>query len=147
MSTTNGLQLFRSPFERFYGDFDQVCDALLGSRTPQAKQAGTFLPLISVWEEDDSYVVEAEIPGVAPKDVEITLEGRELRIRGERKHEAKETKKHLHREERTYGEFQRMVRFPADVNADGVEAKAQDGVLRITVKKSEALKPRKIQVS
>ncbi len=146
MSTTNGLQLFRSPFERFYGDFDQIYDALLGAKAPQAKPSA-FMPAVNIWEEEDSYVVEAEIPGVSPKDVEITLEGRELRIRGERKQETTETKKHLHRQERTYGEFQRMVRFPADVNADGVEAKAQDGVLRVTVKKSEALKPRKIQVS
>ena len=136
----------RVPFNRFYGDFEQLYDALLG-RVPAQKTNDSFVPAVNIWEEDDHYVVETELAGIAPKEVEITLEGRELRIRGERKLEQTETKKHLHRQERVYGRFERTVKFPTDVNHEGVEAKAQDGVLKVTVKKSEALKAKKIQVS
>lgn len=136
----------RSPFELFGSDFEPLFDALRG-RAPAARNSEAFMPPVNIWEEEDHYVVETELAGVSPKDVEITLEGRELRIRGERKSEHSEKSKRLHLQERVYGQFQRMVRFPTEVNHEGVEAKSQDGVLRVTVKKSEALKPKRIQVS
>lgn len=140
------------PFERLYGDFSQLCDALLGGSLAPAQSTAAqsdqgFMPVMNIWEEDDHYFVEAELPGVSPEAVEVTLEGRELRIRGEKKWEETEQKKQLHRKETFHGKFERALRFPADVNPEGVEAKSQDGVLRIKVKKSEAAKLKKIQIS
>jgi HSP20 family protein len=103
-------------------------------------------PALNVWEEGDNLVVEAELPGVQSADLEILVTGGDqLTLKGERKPLDVE-KAALHRQERGFGKFVRTLQLPYMVDAEKVEARFVNGVLRITLSKHEAARARKIQV-
>lgn len=101
-------------------------------------------PLVDLEETDDSYVVEAELPGVTREDVKIELVGNELEIRGECKE--REHKGELRRKTRHTDRFEYRVRLPDQVEADKIDAKLADGVLTVRVPKSERSQRQKIEV-
>ncbi|MBD3237843.1 MAG: Hsp20 family protein [Candidatus Eisenbacteria bacterium] len=105
-----------------------------------------WCPSVDVREEKDHYIVEADLPGIDRKDVEVTFENDVLTISGERKGELEEKESRSHRRERFFGRFTRSLRFPGDANRDGIEANFKDGVLTVRVPKSEQAKVRKIEV-
>lgn len=109
-----------------------------------AAQAGVFPPL-NVWEDKENVYAEAELPGLKLDDLEVFVKGAELTLGGERKEEAAEGAGY-HRRERGMGRFSRTVRLPVEVNADKVEATLSNGVLNLKLPKSEAARPRKIEV-
>ena len=100
-------------------------------------------PALNLWEDGNSYFAEAEVPGLKLEDLEITVVGHELTIKG-RWQTATECA--YHRRERQTGEFVRSVTLPAEVDADKVEASLKDGVLTITLPKAESARARKIAV-
>lgn len=103
-------------------------------------------PAVNVWEDADSVYVEGELPGLDLKDLEIYVTGgNQLTIKGERKQPQLE-KGVWHRQERGFGQFVRTLTLPFDVNRDKVEARFENGVLRVKLAKHEAAKPRKIAV-
>jgi len=103
-------------------------------------------PALNVWEEGDAVHVEAELPGLDLKDVEIYVSGgNQLTIKGERKPHLPE-KGVWHRQERTFGSFHRSLTLPFPVDADKVEARLENGVLHIQLTKHESARPRKIVV-
>jgi len=106
--------------------------------------ARTF-PALNLWEDTDALYAEAEVPGLSMDDLEVSVMGNELSIRGERKDQPAEGVSY-HRRERGVGGFSRVVRLPGDIDAGKVQANLRDGVLTITLPKAEATKPRKIQV-
>lgn len=103
-----------------------------------------FTPLADVEETDDAYVVEIELPGVNPDDVDIEISGRRVSVQGERKE--KERVGILRRRERTVGRFRYEVTLAGDVNEDGVEAHLDDGVLTVRLPKPESQRPRRIEI-
>lgn len=103
-------------------------------------------PALNVWEDGECFHVEAEIPGVSMKELDIYTSGNELTIKGQRKVLDGEDLMY-HRQERGAGEFVRVLTLPADVNPDKVEATLNDGVLTIVLPKAEAAKMRKISVT
>ena len=103
-------------------------------------QAWSGVP-VAMWEDDDHVCIEAELPGVADKDVDITVHNGMLFIRGERKPE--EGRRYLHNS-RSYGRFERVISLPAAVKTDDVQATLRDGVLRIELPKSPEAKPKRI---
>jgi HSP20 family protein len=106
---------------------------------------GAF-PAVNVWEEADKVLVEAELPGLDLKDLEIFVTGgRQLTIKGERKQFTPE-KGVWHRQERSYGSFIRSLSLPFAVDPERVEAHFESGVLQVTLAKHESAKPRKIAV-
>jgi HSP20 family protein len=110
--------------------------------------SGTSSLALDVHEQGDDYVVSAPIPGVNPDDVDITVRGDMLRIRGERREqhqEGGENKRYLMREQR-FGSFERVIQLPSAVKADGAKADFKNGVLTITLPKSEESKERRIPV-
>jgi len=110
--------------------------------------SGTSSLALDVHEQGDDYVVSAPIPGVNPDDVDITVRGDMLRIRGERHEqhqEGGENKRYLMREQR-FGSFERVIQLPSSVRADGAKADFKNGVLTITLPKSEESKERRIPV-
>jgi HSP20 family protein len=112
--------------------------------TGPASQA--WAPAVDITERTDAYVVAAELPGVGTGDVEITfLEGL-LTIQGERHSAADAAGEKVHRAERHYGAFRRSITLPSHVQADRIEASAQDGVLLILVPKAEEAHAKRIQV-
>jgi HSP20 family protein len=107
---------------------------------------GAF-PAVNVWEEGDKVFVEAELPGLDLKDLEIFVTGgRQLTIKGERKQFTPE-KGVWHRQERSYGSFIRSLSLPIAVDAEKVEARFENGVLKVSLAKHESAKPRKIAVT
>lgn len=108
--------------------------------------ASSRFPAMNVWTSKDDVAVELEIPGVEPKDVEITVTGASLAISGQRQPEAVKENEVYHRRERQYGAFSRSLELPYAVDADKVEAVFCNGVLRVVLPRSEADKPRKIAV-
>jgi len=103
-------------------------------------------PRVNMWANDAQAVVTAEIPGVEPDDIEISVEGDILTIRGTRKPDALEERATYHRRERETGDFARSVQLPFAPDREKVEAEFKNGVLRITVPRSEQEKPRRIPV-
>jgi len=101
---------------------------------------------LDVSENGNSVLVKAEIPGVDPKEVDISISGDVLTIRGQKKEEKEEKGKTYHRIERSYGSFSRSVLLPAPIDADKVEAKYDKGVLEITMPKKAEAKTRPIQI-
>ena len=103
-------------------------------------------PALNLTEEGDNFYVRAELPGVKPESVEISVVEGRLVIRGERKVETESPEANYHRREREAGFFRRTIALPARVAPDKVSAGMQNGVLTITLPKSEEAKPRKITV-
>jgi HSP20 family protein len=99
--------------------------------------AGDFLPKVDLREEDQAFVVSAELPGMEEKDVEVLLSGDALTIKGEKKQEKEEKGQNYHRIERHYGSFNRIITLPAEVLTDKVEASFEKGILKITLPKAE----------
>ena len=94
-----------------------------------------FTPAVDVVEEEGAYLVNVELPGVKPEEIEVEVKDGVLTLRGERKHSSEENKNGYRRVERTYGRFQRAFTLPEGVSAEGIEAHTADGILTVTVPK------------
>ena len=106
-----------------------------------------WAPALDVREDKDSFVIRAELPGLKREDIEVSLQDGALVISGERTVEKVEEGVEVHRQERYYGKFQRALSLPEPVAADKVKADYKDGVLTVTLPKTEEAKPKKIDVS
>ena len=131
--------------DRIRQEMDRVIGSYEGETGP-GDGAGVF-PLINASEDNDNYLVRAEIPGLAPEDVGISIEGKKLTLTGERKQPELPEGVRFHRKERSYAGFSRVLTLPEDVDPEKVAAKCQNGVLFITLPKAEAVKPRQITVT
>lgn len=105
-----------------------------------------WAPPVDIFEDDHGYLFKAELPGVKKDDVHVQLENGTLTIAGERKAEAEQAIRRVHRVERAYGGFLRSFDLPTDIDDGRVEASFKDGILTVTVAKAEHAKPRKIDV-
>jgi HSP20 family protein len=108
--------------------------------------AEVWLPALDVSESGDKVTIKAEVPGMEAKDIEISMVGDTLTIKGEKKVEKEEKEESYHLVERGYGSFVRSIRMPAPVNADKIEANYKNGVLTITCPKKEEVKPKAIEI-
>jgi HSP20 family protein len=106
-----------------------------------------WAPAVDIKEEADKFVLQADIPGVKPEDIDVSMEEGVLTIKGEKKTEAKIEEKNYKRIERTYGSFYRRFSLPDTANPDAISARSKHGVLEITIPKREAVQPKKINVS
>jgi len=106
-----------------------------------------FLPPVDIKETDDKVIVEAELPGMEPKDLEIKIEGGTLVLGGERKNQKEEKTKGFHRVERSFGRFERQLELPSGADPEKVEATYKDGVLKIEIAKKEEAKRKTIRVN
>jgi len=108
---------------------------------------GNWLPALDVQEDKDNFVVRAELPGMKKEDIEVSLHDGNLSISGERKRETKHEDAEVYLAERSFGRFLRTIALPAAVASDKVQAAYKDGVLTITLPRTEAAKPKQIDVS
>ena len=106
-----------------------------------------WAPAVDIKELDDNFVLHADIPGVKPEEINVTMEDGVLTVKGEKKTEAETEKEGYKRVERTYGSFYRRFSLPDTADAEAISAKSKDGVLEITIPKREAVKPKKINVN
>jgi HSP20 family protein len=127
-------------------EMDRVWDRFFGE-TPLAKRAAEeWWPSVDMSETKDNYVVKAELPGLEAKDVDVSISGDVLTIKGEKKKEEEEKDEHHHYVERYYGSFQRSFRFPSNVKSDKIDATFDKGILKVTLPKVEEAKKKKIEV-
>jgi HSP20 family protein len=103
-------------------------------------------PMVDIKETDVAYEVSAEVPGIKPEDIDISLTGNELTIKGEKKESKEKTEGGYRLEERSYGRFARSFRLPTAVNHEKVAADHKDGVVLITLPKSEKAATQKIKI-
>ena len=114
-------------------------DPLLGTTDESATIATSdWVPAVDIKEEDSQFLVVADIPGVAPENIEVKMENGMLSIKGERKEEHKEEKEGYQRIERSYGSFHRRFTLPETADPEGITAKSNNGLLEITIPKREA---------
>lgn len=134
-------------FERFFQGFGGPLFSLPGSFADGERAFGPPLQL-DLSETDDAFHVSVELPGVDEKDIEVSISGGALSIRGEKRSENEQKKGDVYRMERSYGRFERTVALPAEVDEDEIQASFRRGVLEITLPKSPAARQRarKIQV-
>jgi HSP20 family protein len=106
-----------------------------------------WAPSIDVIEEDDRYLVKAELPGVDEKDIDVSISGNLLTIEGEKEMESKGKRDGYHYTESTYGSFSRSITIPSSVDVSKIDASSEKGVLEITLPKMPEAKPKKITVA
>ena len=139
-------------FEDLRAAQDELLQATRGRGWRSGQQrysdAGTavWAPAVDISERKDAYLVAVELPGVKADDVEITVEDGLLTIQGERHFAHDSAEEKMHRTERFYGTFRRSITLPSHVQADKIEASAQDGVLQIMVPKAPEVQAKRIQV-
>jgi HSP20 family protein len=125
-------------------------DSLWGrffAETPFAgSSAGEWLPSADISETNDSLVVKTELPGLEAKDIDVTISGDFLTIKGEKKKEEEKKDEKVHYKERYYGSFQRSFRLSIGVQTDKAEAHFDKGVLKITLPKTEEAKKKEVKV-
>ena len=145
--TDRSASRWASPF----GDLERMqrqMDWLTGSLSRglfRETTAGVF-PLMNVTEDQDSFYVRAELPGLKPDELDISVTGDTLSLSGERKIPTEDENAQYHRREREAGKFNRIVSLPSQVDTGKVEASCEDGILTITLPKAEAVKPKKIAI-
>lgn len=141
---------FQTPFDQLnalHRRMDNLNDLLLrGAGRRGYTTAGVF-PLINLTEDEDAYRVRAELPGIAADSLNIQVVGRNLTIAGERTIPAEDKAARYHRREREAGAFSRGIGLPGDIDPGKVTASMTDGILTVTLPKSEASKPKQITVS
>jgi HSP20 family protein len=138
---------YRNPwteFEKMRREMDLLTRGLFNQRT--GGERATVFPALVISEDEHTIYIEAEIAGVNPQDIEISVEGETLTIKGERK-AAVEEKVSFHRREIEYGNFSRAVSLPARVNINQITARTVDGILYIDLPKAEEAKPKKVNVT
>jgi len=106
-----------------------------------------WMPAVDVFEKDDKFVVKAELPGMKEEDIDVSVVGDTLTVKGERKTETEVEEEDYYRCERSYGSFYRSIPLPSTVDASKIEASYEDGVLEVTLPKIAEVKPKKIAVS
>ena len=143
---TESLPTFQEEMGRLFDDFFSSGRSLLRDFWGNGGHDRAFMFPLDVRETDDRVFVDAELPGVDPKDVQVKVEGNTLQISGERKHEKEEKTKEVHRVERSYGRFLRQIELPWGADPEKVEATYKNGILTVNIGKREEAKPKTIQV-
>lgn len=108
--------------------------------------AAAWTPPVDIFEQADHIRILTELPGVKPEHVKLSVEGNVLTLSGTKEQETEERTERVHRYERTYGTFERTFTLPATIDANGIKATYDNGVLTVTLPKVEKAKPRQIQV-
>lgn len=132
-------------FDQFNNEINRFFN--VAPRQRAANQDRNWMPAVDIREEDDRFVLSADIPGVERKDVEVTMEDGVLTIKGERHAETEEQREGFHRRERVHGTFIRQFTLPDTVNAENISATIKEGVLHIEIPKQAKPEARKITVN
>lgn len=139
----------RSPWSIFdeLESLQEGMNRALDGRSGRRADEGRYrYPLMNVWTSADGLVVDAELPGANPEDVDISVMADELTISGKINSMPKRESETLHRQERPSGEFSRTLQLPFRANPEGVRAAFKNGILRVCIPRSEEEKPRKIKI-
>jgi len=135
-------------FERMRNEMDRLFESfLVGRPLRRVWEEGEWLPALDLTETAREVIVKAEIPGLEPKDIDISLSQNVLTIKGEKKRKREEKEEDYHLVERSYGAFTRSVELPVEVNSEKISASYKNGILRIVLPKSEEAKKKEIKIA
>lgn len=147
----NGPRTEERPLARLRGEMDQLFERFW--RDPWSTSFADLMPAgvgvglrLNLAESENDVTLTAELPGVDPKDVEISVTDNMLTLSGEKKQEKEEKKRNYHYVERSFGSFRRSIQLPSSVNPNKVEAAYKNGVLTVTLQKRPDAKPKRIAV-
>ena len=135
-----GLTQMRREMDRIFDRFSEAWPFRAFAET------GRWMPSVDVSETEKEVMVRAELPGMEPKEIDISLTGNVITIKGERKHEREEKKENFHLVERSSGSFSRSIQLPTEVMADKIQATYKDGILSISMPKTKAEAVKKIEL-
>jgi HSP20 family protein len=145
---TKEIQMW-SPFrelDQFKRNFDEMFDRVLGGRTPAEPIPELMRPAVESFVENGKIVIRADLPGIDPKDIDVTMSGDMLTIRGKRERTHEEKSRNYIRREVSYGSFERTVALPKGVDSGQIKAAYKNGVLELTVAAPKELSPRKVPI-
>jgi len=130
-----------------FGGLPREMDDLFGRRADLPGAAAGVYPAVNLYESDGGYVLTAELPGVRPEDIEISVEGERITLRGKREITyPKDERTSLHRRERQAGMFRRSIQLPVAIDPEKTDAVHRNGVLTLRVPKAPEARPRQISV-
>jgi HSP20 family protein len=135
-------------FNRLQDDINKIFKSSAWMGWPDESSVATaqWAPSVDIQEKDDQFLINADIPGVKPEEVEVKMENGALTIQGERTSEQRKEENGYRRVECAYGSFYRRFALPDTADANKIQAKAKNGVLEITIGKREASRPKAIKV-
>lgn len=137
---------FSRMVSRMEGEMEDLMERFTGGDGGWLTTAPSFLPTTDLVETANQFEVTVDLPGLKPKEVKVELKNGELWISGKREEEKEEKGKTYHRIERRHGEFRRVLLLPNTISEDKIDAKFENGVLKITVPKSQPAKTKHIEV-
>jgi len=136
-------------FSRLFGQLPlgfRYSGARDGETTREGLSLPDWSPAVDITENGKTYTIKADMPELKKEDVKVTVKNGILELSGERKTEKEDKDEKRHRIERSYGRFVRTFALPEDADAEGIQAQCQDGVLTVTLPKSETAKAKEIAV-
>lgn len=138
----------RNNFWGLRGHINNVFDGLLSPALNELAEAKSWagVPSVDIYDNDDTIVIKAEMPGLEKEDIAIDVKDGVLTLTGERKADTEVDENNYYRRERVYGSFKRRFNLPAEVNLEMIKADYTNGVLKIDIPKPEKVKPRKITI-
>ena len=134
--------VFEDPFRQLQEELERMLTTGFGPAGP----AGGVYPPVNVFDRSEEFLVKAELPGVAPEHIDVSVEGDTLTLRGERTVATPAAEAAYHRRERDGGQFRRVVRLSGRLVADDVRAEYREGVLTVHVPKAKELKARRVDI-
>ncbi len=137
---------FSRMMNRMEGEMEDLMERFSGGDGGWLTTTPSFLPTIDLVETKNQFQVTVDLPGLKPEEVKVELKNGELWISGKREEEKEEKGKTYHRIERRHGEFRRVLLLPSTISEEKIDAKFENGVLKITVPKSEEVKTKHIEV-
>ncbi len=130
-----------------FGEIERHLDRVFnGAPLASLEESGTWMPAVDIRERDDAYLLEADLPGLTREDITVSVVEDRVTLKGARKREEHREEKGYRRYERAEGSFERSFRIHGGIDANKVDARFENGVLRVTLPKPEQNKPKQIEV-
>jgi HSP20 family protein len=140
------LQRFARPFiPELHRELERVFNGALHADDCGCQTTTSTAPAVNLWEEDEHFVAEVEVPGLSMENLELVVRGEELSIKGQHP-DRRDEKVGYHIKERSGGTFVRLLALPAKIDTERVDATLKDGVLKVVLPKAASAKARKIAV-
>ncbi len=139
------------PLTLFRGEVDRLFDQFFGGASPRSAESSTafssWYPSLDVAESDTEVTLKVEVPGLNPKDVELSLSGNMLTVQGEKREESEEKEKDYYVSERRFGSFRRTIELPDTIDPESINAEQRDGILTVRLKKTKGGSKKRIPVT
>lgn len=133
-------------FDSLRREFNQLFDRFWSGQL-EPMQLSRWVPAVDISETDDAVLVQAEVPGLDPEDIDVSVADNVLTIKGEKKECREERGENYHRVERRYGTFSRSIQLPTEISVEKAEAVVRNGVLEIRLPKHEGAKAKRIKIN